>query len=168
MPSISPVITINSTPGIEVTTSAPGIDYASLISGLGVAVFKVITLYYRSAILAQLSNPIRYSVYDANGNLAGQTIVTPVSGQQFQAAEFVQLKSKGIIINGQSGLNFNMLAGNQIQFIFFSIEKQNQDVLDRAGLINNFKTLESEMGIPDFFGSTDYIDPHTEEVFPEI
>ena len=70
MPTISPVITISSTPGIEITTDAPGIDYAALISGLGVAVFKVITLYYKSNQLAQLGKPIRYRVFDIDGDTA--------------------------------------------------------------------------------------------------
>lgn len=168
MPTISPVITISSTPGIEITTSAPGIDYQALLSGLGEAVFWVITLYYRSAILAQLNAPLKYAIYDINGNIAGESVVTPISGSQFQASQFVQLKGRGIVINGQSGINFTMLAMNQIQFIFFCIEKRNQDDIDRAGYINNFKEAESAMGIPGFFESSNYIDQHTEEVFPEI
>jgi hypothetical protein len=151
MPTISPTITVNTTPGITITISVPGLTYQALINMLGVMVFDVQTLYYYSMLQAQFFSAIKYSQYDPNGNQAATQVVTPIDPQQYQNSELVELAGEYIFIDGNSALTFNFLPFNMIQFIFYAKRLQNEDAIDAAGYINNFKEVERDMGIEGFF-----------------
>jgi hypothetical protein len=151
MPTISPTISVNSTPGIEITISVPGLSYQALINMLGVIVFDITILYYYSQLQGQFFNSLQYSQYDPNGNQAAIQVVTPIDPQQYQNSELVDMDGQYIIIDGNSAVSFNMLPFNFIQFIIYAKRLQNEDAIDAAGYINNFKEVERAMGLEGFF-----------------
>jgi hypothetical protein len=151
MPTISPTVTVHSTPGIQVSIDIPGLTYQALLNMLGVVVFKVNTVYYYAPSAAQFANAVQYSQYDADGNASSTQIVTPISPQQYQSTMFVQLATNGVIINGQSAMTLLMLGMTCIQLIFYADRIENEDAIDAAGYINNFKEVERDMGLEGFF-----------------
>jgi len=167
MATITPAITTSATPGIQLTMPGNTITYDEFMNMLGEWVFKVQTMYYLTTNIAQFNTPIAYSAYDVNGNVDGKKIVTPVSPGQFQASQYVQLKGNGIIADGQSQLDFNLLANSQMQLIFYCIRKRVQDDIDNAGLTNNFEMAESEMGLSGFFRNNAGNVQTEEEVYPD-
>lgn len=167
MASISPNITVNSTPGLEITTSTPGMSYEAFINMLGAIVYKIQEMYYGNSILSQLNNPIGYDVFTNQGDTASQVISTPVSPNQYQPTQYVKLKARGVIINSQCAFNFLMLAGNSIQFIFYAERIQVMDVIDHAGYTNNFETVARSLGKPDYFDDQKEVAPPVIEFVPD-
>lgn len=148
--TITPTITIQSTPGLQVS-GAGGITYAQILNELGYSVFWVSNLYYYSSSLLQFGNPLQYLIYDSNGNQKQNIDVTLVSVNQFLPVMIVKMDGdRPLLINGSSKLSFNINPGVSIQFLFYNKRIRNTNPLD-AWLPDNFKKLQAAMDIPDFF-----------------
>lgn len=147
--TINPVITVNQVPGVTATTGIPGLDYAAILSSMGVFVYDIKEIFYQCETGSQFQNPIQYSIYDANGNIKNQQIVTPISPIQYQFSMY--LKTNDVILDGQSGFNLNIDPFELIRFIFYGNRKSNEMYLDADRLVNNFRETEKAMGIIGFF-----------------
>lgn len=145
--TIAPTITVSTTPGLQVNTGS-ALSYAAILNSLGAMIYQLDMLYYKSSTYAQFSNPVQYAKYDANGDQNSNVIVTPISPVQWQPVMY--LRPKDAVFEGQSSLNFNMNPG-QVEFIFYASRLSNEDPIDRAGFVNNFRDLEARMGKPGFF-----------------
>jgi len=148
--TITPTITVNTSPGLLISTGVPGLTYEAILSSMGVFVYDVKELFYQANSINQFSNPVQYSIYDANGNIRGQQIITPVSPEQYQPTMYVKMNE--VALDGQSGLNFNMLPLEQIRFIFYANRLSNEMYIDMSGVTNNFREVEKNMQLPGFFG----------------
>lgn len=152
MPVITPAISTSSTPGIEITTSVPGLSYQGLINSLGAICFKIERLFYASQMMSQFSNPMTYTKYDNYGNANGKVISTPISPSQFQSTMYLELKSRGVVFDANSDLAFVLAALNSIQFIFYAETINVTNALNHnSGSIDNFKSVERSMGKAGFF-----------------
>lgn len=140
------------TPAVQVTTYNPVLSYFSIVNELGITVFKVESLYYAAGSIAQFSNPLQYRLFDINGNISSVLAVTPISPSQFQPSLYLPMGGvDDMILNGQTGILFNLNALETIQFIFYAKRKQNQNAIDDAGYINNFKAMQKAMNDGTFF-----------------
>jgi hypothetical protein len=146
---VSPTITVSSTPGLVITTGLRGLSYEAILNSMGIFVYDINTLYYAADSVPQINNPIQFAIYDSSGTASSFLIVNPISATQYQPSMFI--RTSGVILDGQSGLNFDLLAGKTAQFIFYGNTKANEDYIDEAGGINNFKEIEELIGREGFF-----------------
>lgn len=163
MATINPTILTSTTPGLQVTTSVPAMSYEGLINSLGPNVFDIDELYYANQMQVQFAYPIKYNNYDNFGNADGETISTPIDPNQFQPTQFVKLKGRGIVFDGQNYLNFLFLAGNAIQFIFYGKQLNISNALNLIGDTDNFKSVAKALGKPGFYDD----DQHEEKPEPK-
>ncbi len=141
MATYSPTIITSSTPGLAIESNVPGLPYSAIINDLGVSVYEVEELYYKASTIPQLSNPITYNIFDANGDVSAYQILTPISPIQYQPSIVLKPESKKMILDGQSGMRFNMFASQEIQFIFYATRRRNQDYMDKD-CVNNYDFVD--------------------------
>lgn len=151
MPTISPAITVSTTPGLQVDTFMSGLSYQAILNSLGSFLYDVKEFFYNALSVNQFTNPVQYTIYDNNGDIRTRTIVTPVAENQYQPSMYI--KQDDMILDGRSGMAFNMLAGEAIQFIFYADRLSVADYIDQAGGVNNYKLIEDEMRNPGFFNN---------------
>jgi hypothetical protein len=146
-----PSISVQPLPAIQVTTNVQGLSYNAIVESLGPVVYAVQVLYYQASGISQFNNPIQYIDYDANGNLQRFVVPTVIDANQFYPSMWVSLAGRNFIFDGQNFIDFDLLAGQSIQFIMYGERTQVRDMLDELGLPNNFKLLAKELNNPDFF-----------------
>lgn len=155
MATISPTITINSTPGLQISTDVPAMSYNALVASLGAICFDIDTLYYGSQSYNQLSQPVTYNHYSDQGNAKGFVISIPINPGQFQPAYYVPLQTRGVIIDAQSSIGLTMLANSQIRFIFYGKTTNIAHALDSGPGLDSFKEIEKSLNKGEFFEQHD-------------
>lgn len=143
-----PTITI-STPPVLVTMS--GITYSELINSLGTFQFRVLKVYAFSTNINQLSLPINYNQYDANGSRRINFVNPEIDPFQKQNSLYKDVSDAGIILNGQSNVQINLLPNTTLKLQLFCDRVKITDRMD-SKVSDNFDTLESgEVVIDPFF-----------------
>ena len=143
-----PTITI-STPPTEVTMS--GITYSEFINSLGTFQYGVLKVYAYSSNIDQLTLPINYNQYDANGARRINFVNPEVDPYQKQNSLYKDVSEAGIILNGQSNVQINLLPNTTLKLQLFCDRVKITDQMD-SKVPNNFDTLESgEVVVNPFF-----------------
>lgn len=148
MPAFSPKIINNTTPAVEITGS--NVTYGEIKRSLGDYVYYVNKIYLQSNLLNQIKGVTKYQIYDVNGRRNVQSLTPTPSPYQFQNALYYDTKQKGVILNGQSNFKFKLLPNAELYIDFYTNRIAKRDALDLLNP-NNFKSLESAMGIYTFF-----------------
>lgn len=154
MVTISPTVTVQPTPAIEVTTvySPP---YEDVRRSLGDYVYKVYMFYLSSANFNQIAGVFLYTKYDANGSKGSFDLVPFVSPYQPQKTLFFDVSHQPVIIDGRNSFQFTMLPSTTLLFKIFSkqdgvgqfIKPDATPALSQ----NNFKSFETATGLFNFF-----------------
>ena len=151
MPSYSSTINTNVTPP-AVSATASNVTYGEIRRSLGDYVYCVKRLYLFSNNLKQLSGLVKYQHYNVNGNQVIESLTPTIDPYQTQVSLFYDTADKGLILDGQSSLNFNLLPNSFIKVEFFATRVAKRDYLDAIlPSANNFKQLETAMGQFSFF-----------------
>lgn len=147
----TPVIIVNSTPGIVVTM--PGtLTYNEFLQSLGPDVYSINNFYIQSQTLAQIFEPIRYNAFDVNGSQYNTPLIMSVDPYQFSAAFSLSTEEKGIILNGQSSLGINLLNAENIIMIFCTDQIAATDGFDiLPNGKSNFKRVDDNLGQLDLY-----------------
>lgn len=148
MPLFTPTIIINTTPAVSVTST--NVTYAEIKQSLGDYVYFVEELYLASTIFNQIKGILKYQHYNVNGNQVLDSLTPAPSPYQYQNTIFYNTKQFDVILDGQSNLKFKLLPNAQIKIQFFTNRVAKRDALDIINP-NNFKSIESAMGIYQFF-----------------
>lgn len=151
MPSFSSTINTNVAPP-AVTATASNVTYGEIRRSLGDYVYCVKRLYLFSNNLKQLSGLVKYQHYNVNGNQVIESLTPTIDPYQTQVSLFYDTADKGLVLDGQSSLNFNLLPNSFIKVEFFATRVAKRDYLDAIlPDANNFKQLETAMGQFSFF-----------------
>lgn len=151
MPSFSSTITTNVAPP-AVTATTTNVSYAEIRRSLGDYVYCVKRLYLFTDNLKQLNGIVKYQHYNANGNIVIDALTPAIDPYQTQKSLFYPCADKGVVLDGQSSLNFTLLPNTFIKVEFFATRVAKRDYLDAIlPNANNFKQLETAMGQFSFF-----------------
>jgi hypothetical protein len=151
MPSFSSTVNTNVAPP-AVSATASNVTYSEIRRSLGDYVYCVKKLYLFSNNLKQLSGLVKYQHYNVNGNQVIESLTPTIDPYQTQVSLFYDTADKGLILDGQSSLNFNLLPNSFIKVEFFATRVAKRDYLDAIlPSANNFKQLETAMGQFSFF-----------------
>ena len=143
-----PTITIT-TPPTVVTMS--GITYSEFINSLGTFQYGVLKVYAYSSNIDQLTLPINYNQYDANGARRINFVNPEVDPYQKQNSLYKDVSEAGIILNGQSNVQINLLPNTTLKLQLFCDRVKITDQMD-SKVPSNFDTLESgEVVVDPFF-----------------
>ena len=151
MPSFSSTINTNVAPP-AVSATASNVTYGEIRRSLGDYVYCVKRLYLYSNNLKQLNGLVKYQHYNVNGNIVVESLTPTIDPYQTQISLFYDTADKGVILDGQSSLNFTLLPNSFIKVEFFATRVAKRDYLDAIlPDANNFKQLETAMGQFSFF-----------------
>lgn len=154
MPSFAVIVTTTLTPPIQVQLSG-NVTYQQFKNSLGQFVYKVEKVYLFSENLRQIQGLFNYNSYDSNGNQVFTNVVSAIDPYQDQPAIILNIKDRGIVIDGQDAVQFNLQPNTQLTFKLYVDRRSNQDYLDELHA-NNFVDLNRELADPEFFD--DYLD----------
>lgn len=144
MASFTPVITINTTPSLQVTM-AGAVTYQEFLNSLGQFVYWLEVYQMQCNSINQLQEELEYFIYNVDGTIFRQTIVPNVDPFQYAVSLRNNVKDMGIILNGQSSIAFTILPNETIQLILCTKQVSNQDALNFINK-NNFKRVDDIVG----------------------
>lgn len=152
--TISPVITTG-TPPLQITTGPGGPAYATILNLIDTQPFIVDEIYYRPISFSQFAKPLAYNDFEMNANAWGEMIATFTDPMDFLPVQYVQVKGRNMIFEGQAYLTLSLLPNEVVQLFFIGRQLNLNNALDHISL-NNFKSVEGAMGKQGFF--KDYTD----------
>jgi hypothetical protein len=140
MATTNPTIIQNDSTGVTVQ-GVNGFTYEQFLNSLGSNVFRVLEMYLTASSLPQLNQAISYNISDASGKDASEVITLDIDPYQKVSAFSKDLRDRNIILNGQSSLSFNILAGESLMIQLRSeqynvsdglnvLSEPNKDMLD--------------------------------------
>jgi len=128
------------------TITLSGVSYNQFLQSLGRDVYLAFTLYFASQNSAQLTTPITFFILDANGNKKYETLSPTIDPYQFVNAIYYNPEKGLVVLNGNSGLTFDILANTSMRVQFYTIRKSNQGGAHSI----NFIELEKRENVPFF------------------
>lgn len=148
MSAFSPTIINHTTPAVSIVGG--NVPYGEIRQSLGDYVYLVESVYMFSSNIQQLNGVVKFQIYNVDGNQGVESLTPTIDPYQMQNSLFYKVADRGVILNGQSNFNFNLLPNVYLKLEFFTNRVAKKDALDIM-YPNNFKTLESAMGKYTFF-----------------
>jgi hypothetical protein len=148
MPSFAVTVTTTLLPAVSVQLSGT-VTYQQFRNSLGQYIYKVNKAYFYSLNQNQIQGVINYNIYDANGERKITNIVSAIDPYQTSPSIFLNLKDRGITLNGQDDVQLNLLPNTQLSVKLYVDRITNQDSLNETSL-DNFESEQAGDGI-DFF-----------------
>lgn len=148
----APTIITDSTPAVQVTMGG-NVTYEEFLNSLNNYSYQVNELYIQTSTREQLNQPIAYNIFDANGTQFNQAILVEIDPDQTQNAKVLDLKQQGVVLNGRSSFNLNLMPGETINLIFWcsvvSIEELTA-LISKA----NYKMIADPLGNLELYNTT--------------
>ena len=121
------------------------VSYGSFVNSLGTYVYGVDKLYMRCNDIGQLSNPITYLYYDANGD-SQQYVVTPViDPYQKYPSIIVDKFPNDLFLDGNTSMSFTINANQTLTFTLISKEIKEKDKLNNGGYNPSERTIQFQL-----------------------
>jgi len=121
------------------------VSYGSFVNSLGTYVYGLDKIYMRCSSIAQLSNPITYNYYDANGD-AQQYVVTPtIDPYQKYPSIIVDKFPNDLFLDGNSSMSFTLNANQTLTFTLISKEIKEKDRLNKGSYNPSDRTIQFQL-----------------------
>lgn len=146
---ITPITINNTTPAVIISTGS-NLTYQQIQNSLGSDVYWANEVYIWADIYQQVTGVAQFNHYDANGEQRFVSLTPVFDPYQQQPALYYDLNKFKVIIDGNSGIKFNLLPNVYLQLTFYCKRLSNRQMLDLNN-IDNFRQLEESEGIPNFF-----------------
>jgi hypothetical protein len=168
MPIVSPIVTTVSVPALGVTcpldfdTGGTPVNYNQIIASMPSANYAAHFFYVASSNCAQVGQVYSYSNFDSFGNQVNNALPFIIEPYQAQCAAYFYPEEGTVLFNGNSSINFVMLASNSLNLKMYSnneyiinlTDKNNEPVLGD----NLFTNLEkTSVGLNFFDDYCDYL-----------
>lgn len=147
MPVVPPIITTNNVPIVSFV--APNVTYNQILESLGSYVYGVEFIYLATTNYTQISQPVKYNHFDANGNAINTYLPFAVDPYQNQPSIYFHTNPDEVILDGFSSLTFDIDPNNIVFFKIFVT------AVSTGGYLNtieptNFEVLENAEGVKFF------------------
>jgi hypothetical protein len=142
----------HATPALSVINAddSPAVTYSQIKQSLGQQIYNVEGIYIYSENINQLTSPIQYQRYNADGTQYYQSIVTAIDPY---AANAIALNidttkyDQPFIFNGNSSFQADILPGTAVQVKFYTTRITNSFGKN----LDNFKDIEIAANKPNFY-----------------
>lgn len=134
--------------GIVSITSTDGTPYYQIQNSIGEIRYFLNALYIQAANNNQLSQPIEFFNYDANGNIKKFAEIPVIDCFQFQPVLDIDMKNQNVVFDGNTFLNVILLPNEMLYIRFDVAEHQNRDFLPKNDFISTnpfFKQFIDEL-----------------------
>lgn len=133
--------------GVFTITSNKGTPYPLIQESMGSYQYGINEIYIQSNTAQQLLQPLGFRSYDVNGTISNIVDVLTVNPYQNQNSLFVKPVSKNLVLDGRTSINFNLLANEETNFIFYVTEQSNAICLKEPTFFDDYFFKQQE----DFF-----------------
>lgn len=108
-----PTITTNTTPAVDITLAGV-MNYEEFIASLGTYNYKVNEMYISADTMAQLTERVRYNIFNATGQQVDNIVIVSPDPYQKQKAIVLDTKCDNVYLNGQSSFAFKLKARENV------------------------------------------------------
>src|SRR5271170_5149350 len=145
----TPTIIVTSTPGIQVNMAGT-VTYNQFLQSLGQFVYLIHGFILEAQSFQQLLQPISYDIIDADGSAYGVPIVMAPDPYQRQSVMDEETQQLGLVLNGESYVSFNLLAGAFLTLVLCTTEVGPNDGFevmdDPAAKATNQDRIDDRLG----------------------
>lgn len=134
--------------GVFAITSNKGTPYPLIQESMGSYQYGIDKIYIQSNTTQQLLQPLSFRSYDVNGTISLNVDVTTVNPYQKQNSIFIKPVSKDLVLDGRTSINFNLLANEDTNMIFYTTEQSNAYDLKQPTFFDDYFFQQNE---DDFF-----------------
>lgn len=135
-------VSVNVPPALTVVPSGTT-TYQQFKNSLGNDIYHVKRIYLDTDNNQQIRGGFTYSHYDSAGKQIFETVTTTLDPYQVQAALYVDVSNKNVILDGRNYIRFPLLPQTQVSVKLLAEKISEQQVLDRISP-NNFQQLEKQ------------------------
>lgn len=146
MPTYLPtVITFQNS--IVTVSSTDGTSYDSIIQSMGSFVYEVTGVYLKTNNQEQILEGFSVYNYNVNGNIQNYVEKPTIDPYQYQNSKFFSMEGKGVVLNGQTTFDINVLPNETIYMITYVNQLSVRDYLSgkTAFDIDFFKNFTNEI-----------------------
>jgi len=133
--------------GVFSITSNKGTTYSEIQQSMGSYQYGIDEIYLQSNTTEQLLQPLGFRSYDVNGTISNIIDVLTVNPYQNQNSLFTKPISKNLVLDGRTSINFNLLANEDVNFVFYTTEQSNAIYLKEPTFFDDYFFKQQE----DFF-----------------
>jgi hypothetical protein len=133
MPVASPIVTTVLVPSLSVTcpvdfdTGSTPVNYNQIIASMPSANYSANFFYVASPNCAQVGQVYSYSNFDNFGNQVNNSLPFIIEPYQKQCAAYFYPEEESVVFNGNSSINFTMLAS---QILYLKMYANNEYVIN--------------------------------------
>jgi len=121
------------------------VSYASFVNSLGTYVYGLDKIYMRCSNIAQLSNPITYNYYDANGDSQQYVLSPTIDPYQKYPSLILDKFPDNLMLDGNTSMSFTLNANQTLTFTLISKEIKEKDRLNRGGYNPSDRTIQFQL-----------------------
>lgn len=146
MPTYLPTI-ITFQNSIVTVSSTDGTSYDSIIQSMGSFVYEVTGVYLKTNNQEQILEGFSVYNYNVNGNIQNYVEKPTIDPYQYQNSKFFSMEGKGVVLNGQTTFDINVLPNETIYMITYVNQLSVRDYLSgkTAFDIDFFKNFTNEI-----------------------
>jgi hypothetical protein len=124
--------------GIFTISSNSATPYFVTQNSMGSYLYGITYIYLQSALTQQILQGLNFRSYDVNGDVKSFINTTIIDPYQFQNSLFVKPIRDDIVLNGRTSINFNLLASQSVNFIFYVEQLANNSFLIEPSLFDEY------------------------------
>jgi len=120
--------------GVISVRSLDGTSYNQVVNSMGSSVFLVDSVYIKSSNNQQITVPIQYQKYDANGNVVSFSKRGTVDPYQVQTSLEIDMKKERLMFDGTLSALIPILALETCYLFFYIDELSKKDFLGKKDM----------------------------------
>jgi len=124
--------------GIFTISSNSATPYFAIQNSMGSFLYGIKRIYLQSRLTQQILQGLNFRSYDVNGDVKSFINTTIIDPYQFQNSLFVKPVSDNIVLNGRTSINFNLLASQSVNFIFYVEQLANNSFLIEPSFFDDY------------------------------
>jgi hypothetical protein len=121
------------------------VSYGSFVNSLGTYVYGLDKIYMRCSNIAQLSNPITYNYYDANGDSQQYVLSPTIDPYQKYPSLIVDKFPNDLFLDGNTSMSFTLNANQTLTFTLISKEIKEKDRLNKGSYNPSDRTIQFQL-----------------------
>jgi hypothetical protein len=112
--------------------------YEEILESMGSVNYLLEMIYLYSQSIDQITEPLQFVKYDANGNIAYQITVPTIDPNQYQNSLYIKIDGKDYVFNGRTFVAFTINASQTLFMYFGTLSFGNKDFLPKEFLFESF------------------------------
>jgi hypothetical protein len=124
--------------GVFTISSNDSTPYFAIQNSMGSYLYGIYYIYMQSNTPEQLLQGLSFRAYNVNGDIKTFINTTTIDPYQYQNSLFLKPISKNIVLDGRTSINFNLLANESVNFIFYVNQLANSYLLKDTSLFDEY------------------------------